>query len=168
MKPDLFSDVVVAQHRLVFRRMDGLRRGARLQRSAARFAKVLLAHSLAEREVVDPLEPDRSLRARDEDEHDVLTYALSRVLGSPVIAHTFEARLHTLRTLLVHHCEREERARLPALEERVGISRSRRVAARLQARFAALEALDLESLVASAASTGAVSPLSARAVRLRR
>lgn len=152
MEKASFSDVIVAQHQLVFRHMDGLRRGTRLRRSASRFATVLLAHTLAENEIIDPLETDRSQRARDQSEHDVLTYALSRVLGSPAVAHTFEARLHTLRTLLVHHCEREERARLPALERHVGPSRSRRVASRLEARFAALEALDLESLVASAGS----------------
>jgi hypothetical protein len=155
LKKASFSDVIVAQHQLVFRRMDALRRGTRLRRSAARFATVLLAHTLAESEIVDPLETDRSQRARDQSEHDVVTFALSRVLASPAVAHTFEARLHTLRTLLVHHCEREERARLPALERDVGPSRSRRIATRLSERFAALEALDLESLVASAGSVSA-------------
>ncbi len=147
-----FSDVVVAQHRLVFVRMDGLQRGVRLRRSAARFATVLLAHALAEHEIISPLETDRRQRARDEAEHDVLTFALSRVLGASATAHTFDARLHTLRTLLVHHVEREERARLPAIERRVGMARSRRVASRLRERFAALEELDLESLVASCGS----------------
>lgn len=155
MKKASLSDVIVAQHQLVFRRMDGLRRGTGLRRSASSFAAVLLAHTLAENELVDPLETDRKLRARDQSEHDVLTYALSRVLGAPTVAHTFDARLHTLRTLLVHHCEREERARLPALERLVGPSRSRRVAGLLSERFAALEALDLESLVASAGSLSA-------------
>jgi hypothetical protein len=150
-----FSDVIVAQHQLVFRRMDALGRGPRLRGNAARFATVLLAHTLAETELIDPLEPDRSQRARDHSEHDLLTYALSRVLVSPTAAHTFGGRLHTLRTLLVHHCEREERARLPALEQHVGPARSRRIAGRLRERFAALEALDLESLVASAGSLSA-------------
>lgn len=147
-----FSDVIVAQHQLVFRRMDALGRGTRLRGNATRFATVLLAHTLAESELIDPLEPDRSQRARDHSEHDLLTYALSRVLVSPTVAHTFEGRLHTLRTLLVNHCEREERARLPALEHHVGPARSRRIAGRLRERFAALAALDLESLVASAGS----------------
>jgi hypothetical protein len=150
-----FSDVIVAQHQLVLRRMDTLRRGARLQGDAGRLAIVLLAHTIAEHEIVDPLETDRSQRARDHSEHDLLTYALSRVLDSPAVAHMFEARLHTLRTLLVHHCEREERARLPALERHVGQSRSRLIGGRLTERFAALEALDLESLVASAGSLSA-------------
>ncbi len=168
MKIGSFSDVIVAQHRLVFTRMDGLRRGARLRHTASRFATVFLAHALAEHEIIDPLEGDPSQRARDAEEHDVMTYALSRVLASPSVSHTFDARLHTLRTMLVHHCEREERARLPALERRVGAARSRGVAARLRERFATFEKIGLEALIASASSLGAVVSLSARVGRRRR
>lgn len=104
-------------------------------------ADEIVGHTLAEEELVYPLahRPHGS-EERALEEHALLRYALERLLLARPGNLTFEARIRMLRELLVHHCEQEERARLPILEKRMGERRSRELAVRVSSRFEELVA----------------------------
>lgn len=117
------GDVLVAQHRLVLRLVDDLQRARAPRASFDAAARAVLAHLSVEEEVLSkPLEASGG-RHLHEEEHATVRFALERVrIRVPkLLAH---ARLRVLRELLIHHIEPEERVALPAIERRIGRSRS--------------------------------------------
>lgn len=99
-------------------------------------ANALVGHTLAEEELVYPIPvPAVGCQVQAAEEHAVVRYALHRLLSADPEDATFEARLRVLRELLVNHCDREERARLPAMERALGGQKSRQLARAVAARF---------------------------------
>lgn len=127
-----FSEVVVHQHRRLIGLLDRIEESPESEKVRA-LADEIVGHTLAEEELLD-----RENSARDVEEHALLRYALQRLLVARSKSPAFEARLRMLRELLVHHCELEERARLPLVERALGGRRSRALAEKLVARFAEL------------------------------
>jgi hypothetical protein len=133
--------VLESQHRRVIDLLDQTEESP--QSSALRtLADEIVGHTLTEEELVYPLShrPHGS-EERALEEHALLRFALERLLlASPGDNLTFSARIRMLRELLIHHCEQEERARLPVLEKRIGTKRSRELAAKVASRFEELVA----------------------------
>lgn len=104
-------------------------------------ADEIVGHTLAEEELVYPLSHrPHGVEERALEEHALLRFALERLLLARPGNLTFGARIRMLRELLIHHCEQEERARLPFLEKRMGAKQSRELAARVSSRFEELVA----------------------------
>lgn len=118
-------------------------------------ADEIVGHTLAEEELVYPLD-GRPAGTEEQaiEEHAVLRYALERLLVARPGNMTFEARIRMLRELLVHHCEQEERARIPALEKKIGERRSRALAARVASRFEELVARGHKDALAGRGKSG--------------
>lgn len=134
------KDVLAQQHRRVIELLDQTEETPK-SGILQSLADEIVGHTLAEEELVYPLS-HRPHGAEEQalEEHAVLRYALERLLVAPPGNMTFEARVRMLRELLIHHCEQEERARIPPLEERMGARRSRALAARVASRFEELVA----------------------------
>jgi hypothetical protein len=134
------KDVLEKQHRRVIELLDQTEEAPKSGLLRA-LADEIVGHTLAEEELVYPLShrPHGS-EERALEEHALLRYALERLLLAPPGNLTFAARVRMLRELLVHHCEQEERARLPVLEKRIGTKRSRELAALVASRFEELVA----------------------------
>ena len=130
------TDILANQHRRVIALLDEAQETA--ESGAIRsLADEIAGHMLAEEELVYPL---RYAPLRAVEEHALLRYALERVLVANPEHLSFDARLRMLRDLLVHHCDREERAELPNLEKTLGARRSRHLAERVGRRFRELVA----------------------------
>jgi hypothetical protein len=132
--------VLEQQHRRVIALLDQAEEAPKSSLLRA-LADEIVGHTLTEEELVYSL-PHRphGSEARALEEHALLRYALERLLVARPGNLTFAARVRMLRELLIHHCEQEERARLPILEKRIGSKRSRELAARVASRFAELVA----------------------------
>ena len=131
------GDVLVAQHRFVLQLVDDLQRARATRASFDAAGHAVLAHLAVEEEVLSgPLEA-AGARHLHEEEHATVRFALERVrLRVPkLLAH---ARLRVLRELLIHHIEPEERVALPAIERRIGRSRSLVLGRKAKRAFAAL------------------------------
>lgn len=143
------KNVLEKQHRRVIELLDQTEEApqSRLLRT---LADEIVGHTLAEEELVysNSSRPTGS-EERALEEHALLRYALERLLGARPGNLTFAARVRMLRELLIHHCEQEERARLPVLEKRIGSRRSRELAARVTSRFEELVACGHERALAN-------------------
>lgn len=129
------KDVLEEQHRRVIELLDQTEEAPESSLIQS-LADEIVGHTLAEEELVYPLSY-RSHGAAEKalEEHALLRYALGRLLVARPGNVTFDARVRMLRELLIHHCEQEERARLPVLEKRMGARRSRALAERVASRF---------------------------------
>ena len=127
--------VLEKQHRRVIELLDQTEEAPRSSLLRA-LADEIVSHTITEEELVYPLS-HRPHGAEEKalEEHALLRYALERLLVARPGNHTFDARVRMLRELLIHHCEQEERARLPILEKRMGSRRSRALAQRVASRF---------------------------------
>jgi hypothetical protein len=134
------SDVLSSQHRQVFDLLDRAEVAPRPS-VLETLANALVGHTLAEEQLVYPLPvPAPGSHVQALEEHALVRYALHRLLAAEPGKATFGARLRVLRELLVNHCEREERARLPAIEKKLGPPKSRKLARAVAERFEQLVA----------------------------
>lgn len=133
-------DVLERQHRRVIELLDRTEEAPKSSLLRA-LADEIVGHTLTEEELVYPHScRPHGAAERALEEHAVLRYALERLLVARPGNLTFDARVRMLRELLIHHCEQEERARLPILEKRMGSRRSRALAERVASRFEELVA----------------------------
>lgn len=134
------KNILEKQHRRVIDLLDQTEQSPKSSIVRA-LADEIVGHTLTEEELVYPL-PHRPNGSEERalEEHALLRFALERLLLARPGNVTFEARIRMLRELLIHHCEQEERARLPVLEKRIGSKRSRELAARVSSRFEELVA----------------------------
>lgn len=134
------KSVLENQHRRVIELLDQTEEAPRSSLLQA-LADEIVGHTLAEEELVYPLsDRPHGCEERALEEHALLRYALERLLIAPPGNLTFAARVRMLRELLIHHCEQEERARIPVLEKRMGSKRSRELAVQVASRFEELVA----------------------------
>ena len=143
------KNILEKQHRRVIDLLDQTEEAP--QSSLIRtLADEIVGHTLAEEELVYSLsDRPHGTEERALEEHALLRYALERLLVARPGNLTFDARVRMLRELLIHHCEQEERARIPILEKRIGSKRSRELAARVASRFEELVACGHERALAN-------------------
>ncbi|WP_441289976.1 hemerythrin domain-containing protein [Sorangium sp. KYC3313] len=102
--------------------------------------KHLLAHMLAEQVVLFPellaVEPD--LIGGACEEHTVTRFEIRRVVGTAPEDPGFKARLATLRELVTHHAEQEERDLLPRIEAELTEDTNERLGRQMLELFEAL------------------------------
>jgi hemerythrin-like domain-containing protein len=112
-------------------------------------ANALMAHMVIEQEIFYP-----ALRAADEDmvlesyeEHAVARFALRRLLKVDQESDTFEARVTTLKELIEHHVEEEEKDLLPEAEDSLGDERLEELGARMESLFKETMKLGFENVL---------------------
>jgi hypothetical protein len=129
------TEVLVHQHRRVIALLDQTQENPKAHVLES-LADEIVGHTFAEAQLVYPNRlVSRGSQAQALEEHAVLQFALQRLLAANPGNVAFEARLRALRELVVHHLEREERARLPHVERQIGVRRSRELAERVASRF---------------------------------
>lgn len=131
----LLTDILVHQHRRVIDLLDRTQETPE-SHVLESLADEIVGHTVAEAELVYPMDlATAGSHAQALEEHAVLRFALERLLTARPDHVSFDARLRVLRELLVHHCDREERARLPHVEKKIGARRSRQLARQVALRF---------------------------------
>ncbi|MGK4008839.1 hemerythrin domain-containing protein [Sorangium sp. So ce1036] len=137
------TQVLKAQHREAERLFELVLSGTGDVRGAAdELTRHLLAHMLAEQVVLFPellaIEPDLVRGACEE--HTVARFEIRRVVDTLPGDPTFKAKLVTLRELVSHHAEEEERALLPRVEGELSDDMNERLGEQMQELFDALVA----------------------------
>jgi len=130
------TNALAAQHRRVIELLDEAQENAK-KKTLHSLADHIVGHMVAEEEIVYPVAATPAwTRVQALEEHAILRYALDRLLVANPSHLSFDARVRMLRELLLHHCDREERARLPQFEKAIGARRSRLLATRVEERYA--------------------------------
>ncbi|WP_437278436.1 hemerythrin domain-containing protein [Sorangium sp. So ce375] len=135
------TQLLKGQHREAERLFDLALSGmGDVRRATDELTKHLLAHMLAEQVVLFPellaIEPD--LIGGACEEHTVTRFEIRRVVGMAPEDPGFKARLVTLRELVTHHAEEEERDLLPKIEAELTDDTNERLGRQMLELFDAL------------------------------
>ncbi|WP_437316731.1 hemerythrin domain-containing protein [Sorangium sp. So ce385] len=135
------TQLLKGQHREAERLFDLAASGVGdVRRVTDELTKHLLAHMLAEQVVLFPellaIEPD--LIGGACEEHTVARFEIRRVVNTAPEDPSFRARLSTLRELVMHHADEEERELLPRIEAELSEEANERLGQQMLELFDAL------------------------------
>lgn len=111
-----------------------------VRRVTDELTKHLLAHMLAEQVVLFPelLAIDPDLIGGACEEHTVARFEIRRVVNTAPEDPSFQAKLNTLRELVMHHVDDEERELLPRVEAELSKETNERLGQQMLELFDAL------------------------------
>ncbi len=114
-----------------------------------RLARDLACHLTIEQDIFYPAVRDSTETLIDTsyEEHAMMELALKRMLRSGVIDATFDAKLATLRELVLNHIEQEELELFPVVEEMVGEAALEALGAQLAGAYQEAQAQGFAALV---------------------
>ena len=109
----------------------------------------LAAHSAIEEEIFYPAAKrfKKDLVLKSYEDHQILAFALKRLVGADVNEDSFVARLAEVKELVLHHVAEEERELFPAAAQELGDEQNEALGKQMEARFKELEGAGYEGAV---------------------
>jgi hemerythrin superfamily protein len=133
------TDLLKKQHREVealFAKIEDSE-GEERRMLVTELAANLAAHMRIEEEIVYPAgrEADEDIEMEAFEEHTVAAFALKRLANVGLGHETVDAKVKTLKELIKHHVQEEEKELFPKLEKALGRERLEEMAVECQERF---------------------------------
>jgi hemerythrin superfamily protein len=144
------TDLLEKQHRKVealFKKLEGGRSEA--APLLEELANDLAGHMAIEQEIFYPAvkEIDEDLVLESFEEHSLAEIGLKRLLATSPDDKAFKARVTTLKELILHHVEEEEKELFPKVDKKLGDERLNELGKRMKARFTEVVAAGFEAAV---------------------
>lgn len=139
------------QHRKVESLFSALETGHRAQKQLDDLATALTGHAMIEEELFYPevkkLQPDLVLESYEE--HELMAYALQRLMACQPDHESFPARLKALKEIVEEHVQEEETELFPTVTRGLPEDREEAIGKQMDERFKELNHLGYEGALAA-------------------
>jgi hypothetical protein len=141
--------LIEQQHREVERLFDSIEAGKANERLVEKLAVALTAHAIIEEQLFYPavMKVNKELALESYEEHELMAYALKRLVAADVKDEGFHARVKAVKDTTLHHVQEEEREMLPAMAREEEEDES--LGQKMEARFRELVDLGYEGALAA-------------------
>lgn len=146
------TDLLESQHRKVeatFKKLEGGR--SNTAALLTELATDLAAHMVIEQELFYPVarEIKEGLVLESYEEHALAEFELKRLLKTDPEDVTFQAKLTTLKELIKHHVDEEEKELFPKVEKALPAEELKALGKRMKARFNEVVEIGYEAVLSS-------------------
>lgn len=139
------------QHREVESIFEQLESGKGNAKLVEQLADNLTAHAIIEEQIFYPaaMKIEKDLVLESYEEHEVMAFALKRLVATDPKDESFEARVKAVKDLVEHHVDEEEEAKLfPAVDKAMSDEDSEALGEQMETRFTELVELGHEAALA--------------------